>query len=84
MSALAIALHAVSVLINRRLQRDIEEFQHEVDLRVVPPLCPVMVAPSDFGRARELIDQAHGSTLDWLSSPLPTGDQSLVLQHPHA
>ncbi len=82
-SALAIALQAVSVLINRRLQRDISEFEDRCDLRVVPPLCPVMVSPSDFGRARELIDRAYVSTADWLRAPRESGDLAAVLQHPH-
>ncbi len=82
-STLAIALHAVSVLINRRLQRDIGEFQHRCDLHVAPPLCPVDVSPSDFGRAGELIDRGYASTRKWLNSPRPTGDLASVLQHPH-
>lgn len=81
--ALAIALQAVSVLINRRLQRDITEYQDRCDLRVVPPLCPVIVSPSDFGQARELIDRAFDSTVEWLREPRETGDLASVLQHPH-
>lgn len=46
---------------------------HAVELRVVPPLCPLQVSPGDFSRARELIDAAHASTRDWLTAGCPAG-----------
>ncbi len=58
-SALGIALQAVTVLINRRLQRDIEIFQDRCTMHVLPPLCPLMVGPSDFGQSRDLMDRAY-------------------------
>lgn len=65
-SALAIALQAISVLVNRRLQRDIERLQARCDVRVLPPLCPVSVSPTDFGQARQLIDRAYHSSMAYL------------------
>ena len=81
--ALAIVLHSVSLLINRRLQRDIEEFQDTYDLRVVPPLCPLAVSPTDFSRAAELIERAYGSTKAWLAAAPPSGDQAYLLEDLH-
>jgi NTE family protein len=46
--ALAIAMQALTLAINQRLATDIERFEGIVDLRVVPPLCPVRISPIDF------------------------------------
>ncbi len=81
--ALALLLHSVSLLVNRRLQRDIEEFQDDYDLRVVPPLCPLAVSPTDFSRAAELIERAYDSTVAWLAASPPTGDQAHLLADLH-
>jgi len=65
-SALGMTLQAVSLLIEQQLIRDVEEFQDQVDLRVIPPLCPQRVLPADFSHARELIDRAKASGVEWL------------------
>ncbi|MCA1719883.1 MAG: patatin-like phospholipase family protein [Actinobacteria bacterium] len=67
--ALAMALHAVTLSIQRRLIDEVERLQPTLDLRVVPPLCPVSVSPADFGQARQLIDRAHRQTAAWLARP---------------
>lgn len=83
-STLGIALQAVTVLINRRLQRDIAIFQDRCAMHVLPPLCPLMIGPSDFGQARQLIDRAYLSSVDWIHSPHDEScDQSALLTHPH-
>jgi NTE family protein len=66
---LAIALHAVSVMIHHRLRLDVERFAATVDLRVLPTLCPLRVAPTDFGQAKRLIDESEALALDWLRTP---------------
>lgn len=81
-SALGMALHAVTLAVHQRLAVDVERYEQRVDLRVVPPLCPITVAPTDFGRATELIDRAHGLTRDWLASTMPTWGQATLLE-PH-
>jgi NTE family protein len=83
-STLGIALQAVTVLINRRLQRDIEIFQDRCTMHVLPPLCPLMVGPTDFGQARHLIDRAYLSSFDWIRSPHDEScDLAGLLTHPH-
>lgn len=86
-SALAIVLQSVSLLVNRRLQRDIEVFQDDHDLRVVPPLCPLMVSPTDFGQAADLMARSYATTVAWLGSGSGSGsipgDQAHLLTHPH-
>jgi NTE family protein len=83
-SALAIALQAISVLINRRLQRDIRLFQDRCDLRVLPPLCPVTVPPTDFGQAKHLVERAYLSSLAVIrSGGDDAGDLAASLEHAH-
>lgn len=70
-SAIGVALQALTLLVNHRLALDVERYRDVVELRVVPSLCPLRVAPGDFSRARELIDAACASTREWLASGCP-------------
>jgi NTE family protein len=82
--ALGVALQAVTVLIGRQLIVDIERYTNVVDLRVVPPLCPLDVLPTDFSRSDELIDRSTASTRDWLSRGEPNeGQRHLLMGHSH-
>ena len=65
-SALATAVHALSLLIEQRLVHDVAAYHDRVDLVVLPPLCPLVVSSLDFGRAPELIDRARRATHRWL------------------
>ena len=65
-SALAMTLHALSLLIEQRLIRDVQQFQGAVDLRVIPPLCPLQVSPADFSQARTLIDRSYDAARQWI------------------
>jgi NTE family protein len=56
--ALAMALHAISLLAHRRLVDDIERHRDDVQLIVMPPPCPLDIQPIDFGHADELVDVA--------------------------
>jgi NTE family protein len=56
--ALAMALHAMSLLTHRRLVEDIERHRADARLIVLPPPCPLRITPIDFGHAGELIDLA--------------------------
>lgn len=64
--ALAMILHAVSLLVQQRLIREVEEFGGRVALRVIPPLCPLDVSPADFSQARVLIDRAERAAAEWI------------------
>src|SRR3954451_6998236 len=66
--ALAMALHALSLLMQRRLIDDIESHRGDVKLVVLPPPCPLDVQPIDFGRAGELIDRAYADSVEFLDS----------------
>jgi NTE family protein len=64
--ALAIALQALSLLMHRRLIDDIEKHEHQAKLVVLPPPCPLTIAPIDFGHADVLIQQAHVDACEFL------------------
>lgn len=40
-------------------------------MKVVPPLCPIAISPSDFGHGAELIARARESTERWLDQGEP-------------
>ncbi len=69
-SALGIMLQAISLLVQQRLILEVRDLQREVDLRVLPPLCPLAVSPADFSHSTELIDRAYEAAHRWL------GDES--------
>ena len=82
--ALSVALQAITVLIGRQLVVDIERYATTVDLRVVPPLCPLDVLPTDFSRSVELIERATVSTRDWLArGENDEGQRHLLAGHAH-
>jgi NTE family protein len=56
--ALAIALHAISLLTQRRLIDDIERHRGDSRIIVLPPPCPLYTQPIDFDHADELIARA--------------------------
>lgn len=67
-SSLAMALHAVNLLITRQLVVDIERFATLAEIIVVPPLCPMRVSAASFLRSDELIYRAAARTRTWLES----------------
>lgn len=66
-SALGMGLHAVTLAIQQRLALDVERYADRCDLRVVPPPCPVTVAPTDFSQADSMIAHAYEDTAAWLA-----------------
>ena len=57
-SALGTALHALSLLTHGRLIADIELHRYDAKLIVLPPPCPLAIAPIDFAHATELVERA--------------------------
>ena len=66
--ALAMALHAITLLTHRRLIDDIERHRYDARLIVLPPPCPLDIQPIDFGRADELIAVALADAREFLES----------------
>lgn len=65
-SALATAVHALTLLIEQRLVHDVAAYHDQVELIVLPPLCPLAVSSLDFRRAGELINRARTASHAWL------------------
>jgi NTE family protein len=81
-SALAMVLHALTLTVNQRLAVDVARYEGAIDLRVVPPLCPIRTPPADFGASAELIGRAHEATSVWLRSSHPRLTHASLLR-PH-
>ena len=65
-SALALALHALNLLIMRQLVNDIERCASVADVITVPPLCPLSTTSYDFSQSAALIHHAEAATRLWL------------------
>lgn len=83
-SVLGMALHAVTLSIQRRLIADVSALQGSVELWVLPPLCPLSVSPADFSQTDALITRAHRATRDWLSWPRVPDQTSQLMLHRHS
>ncbi|MGB6057280.1 MAG: patatin-like phospholipase family protein [Microthrixaceae bacterium] len=75
-TALASAVHALTLMIEQRLILDVAHYAKDADIRVVPPLCPLSVSSSDFGQAHRLLTEARDSTGRWLNGP------NVRMEHP--
>jgi NTE family protein len=89
--ALAMLLHAMSLVIQQRLQLEIELYHDRASLVVLPPPCPQEVQPIDFTRAGELIERGLADSrafLGWLedkhSVEASSSSAERLLPHAHA
>jgi NTE family protein len=64
--AIGRALHAITLLIEWQLIRDLERLTDEIHVCIVPTLCPLEVSPFDFSVSHYLMERAAGSTRKWL------------------
>jgi NTE family protein len=67
-SAVGTALHAFTLLLEQRLAREMTELAGAATLKLLPPLCPVRTASTDFSHGAELVERARRSSLDWIAS----------------
>jgi NTE family protein len=63
---LAVAVQALSLLVQRRLISDVALYADRVDVVVLPPLCPLRISATDFRHAEELRHRARASSAAWL------------------
>ena len=68
---LASALQALTLLIEQRLILEVAQFADRVDIRVLPPLCPLSVSSVDFRHGALLIERARTATGRWLDEGGP-------------
>ena len=69
---LASAMHALTLLIEQRLVLEVADFAERVDIRVLPPLCPLSVSSTDFHQAALLIERSRTATELWLDQGGPS------------
>jgi NTE family protein len=66
--AVAMLLHAMSLLVMRRLLVEVEMLRDRAELIVLPPPCPLTIAPIDFSHADELIRRGYEDSCRYLDS----------------
>jgi NTE family protein len=66
--AVAMVLHALTLMIARQLVVDVMRLREKAEIVVVPPLCPVASSPYDFSSSEALIRRAAVSTSNWLAT----------------
>lgn len=76
--AVGMLLHAMSLLIMRRLLLEIELLRDRAELIVLPPPCPLSVTPIDFSQADQLIRRGYEDGRDYLDV-VETGEAQVPL-----
>ena len=64
--AIARALHAITLMIAWQLIYELERMPEDIQVHLVPTLCPLAVSPFDFSKSTELIERAAQSTQKWI------------------
>jgi NTE family protein len=82
-AALPMALHAVNLLVQQRLIVETSTRQYPVPVHLIPPPCPITVAPTDFTQTADLIDRAKRGTQQWLGNGCPHA-MPLIVPHSHS
>ena len=79
-------LHSMTLLVHRRLIREIDQYAKKTDLIVLPPPCPLDVDPRDFSRAGELIEQAYRDAASVLAvdGGRRAAPSALIAMHSHS
>ena len=67
-SAIGVALHALSLLIEQQLLIEVALRVEGVTIGLLPPLCPLTVSPADFGHAAELIERGRTDSTAWIDA----------------
>ncbi|MBK5289779.1 MAG: patatin-like phospholipase family protein [Acidimicrobiia bacterium] len=82
-TALGVAIQALTLMLAQGLARDVERFENEVEIVVLPPLCPLDVSPVDFSHTDELIERARASSGEWLDKDHTMPPHALLDLHRH-
>jgi len=77
------ALQTISLSVSHRLASDIDRFRKEIDIVLLPVLCPLDVSMFDFTRTADLIGRAEENITHWIESGGLTGDADLHRLRPH-
>jgi NTE family protein len=58
--------HAITLMIAWQLMYESERISNDIQVHLVPTLCPLAASPFDFSLSRELIECAAQSTKKWI------------------
>lgn len=62
------ALHAITLMITWQLMHELEVIPQEIEVHLVPTLCPLAILPFDFSASRQLIERAAESSTKWIEA----------------
>ncbi len=81
----ALALHMLSLLSMRQLDRDVQIYANQARISIVPPLCPLSVSVFDFSQTARLVERSAQQTREWLAGGglEHTGPLHVPLAHHH-
>jgi NTE family protein len=65
-TVIAKALHAITLMIAWQLMYELELLPKDIDVHLMPTLCPLAVSPFDFSASKELIERAAQSSKKWI------------------
>ncbi len=65
-TAIGKALHAITLMIAWQLMYELERLPEDIDVHLMPTLCPLAVSPFDFSASKELIERAARSSKRWI------------------
>ncbi len=60
------SLHAITLMIAWQLRHELETVPANIEIHLVPTLCPLAVSPFDFSGSGSLIERAVQSTRRWI------------------
>ncbi|HKF10518.1 MAG TPA: patatin-like phospholipase family protein [Xanthobacteraceae bacterium] len=60
------ALHAITLMIAWQLMYELERLPQDINVHLMPTLCPLAVSPFDFSASSELIERAAQSSKKWI------------------
>lgn len=63
----ALALHVLSLLSMRQLDRDVVIYKNKARITIVPPLCPLAISALDFSQTASLIERICKQTERWIA-----------------
>lgn len=66
-SAIGTALHALTLLIEQRLAREVADRAGAATLKVLPPLCPLSTSALDFSHGAELVARSRQASEEWIA-----------------
>ncbi len=86
--AIPMLMQSMNFLVTTRLVVEVDHLQDRIELIVLPPPCPLRVAPHDFGKAEVLIKRSYETADTFLRNlapgAIPSMPMHLMRLGPHA